>query len=314
MDFLLGAAIIVLPRQHQIPLAIATTAIKTIQRALKRRKKEKRRRQDATDISSSSSSSSNPGQCGVTLQWSRLSCTLTDNHGNQRPLLKNIKGSAKPGRLLAICGPSGSGKTTLLNSISMRLPYSPNLSLQGIITLNDIPMPAPGVQFGFVAQEDVFFSQMTVRETLNFAAELRTGKGKNNNNNSSNSIEDTQAVVDNIISTMGLSKCADTIVGDSKSRGISGGEKKRLAIAIGKWIFISILFLVPCFQPQLISPHLPNRTHCPPQPLTTRRTNHWPGRFCSRKSHDGPQITSNPRWQNCSMLHPSTQIINIQIV
>ena len=108
--------------------------------------------------------------------------------------------------------------------------------------MNDIPMPAPVVQFGFVAQEDVFYSQMTVRETLNFAAELRTGKGKIDNNNNNNN-EDRQAVVDNIISTLGLSKCADTIVGDSKSRGISGGEKKRLAIGIGKWIYLNFVLL-----------------------------------------------------------------------
>lgn len=281
MDFLLGAAIIVLPKQHQIPLAITTTAIKTIQGALKCRK-ERRRHQGATNTLTSSS---NPGQGGITLQWSHLSCTLTDKHGNQRPLLHNINGSAKSGRLLAICGPSGSGKTTLLNSISMHLPFSPNLSLQGVITANGNPMPDPGVQFGFVAQEDVFYSQMTVRETLNFAAELRTGRGKNSNNNSSSN-EDRQVVVDTIISTLGLSKCSDTIVGDSKTRGISGGEKKRLAIGIGKWIYFDFVFIIIASSsslfptPNLLPPHPHPPTHTKqnslPAPTSYYSTNQPP--------------------------------------
>ncbi|KAG6407781.1 hypothetical protein SASPL_130779 [Salvia splendens] len=64
-----------------------------------------------------------------------------------RFLLRNVSGEAKPGRLLAVMGPSGSGKTTLLNVLASQLAY--------------------------IRKEDLFFSQLTVRETLSLAAELQ---------------------------------------------------------------------------------------------------------------------------------------------
>ena len=63
---------------------------------------------------------------------------------------------------------------------------------------------------------------MTVRETLMFAARLRLP--------SSVSLEEKRAVVDGLLKKLSLVKAADTIVGDTKRRGISGGERKRLSI------------------------------------------------------------------------------------
>ena len=74
----------------------------------------------------------------------------------------------------------------------------------------------------YVRQEDIFYTQMTVRETLMFAARLRLP--------SSVSLEEKRAVVDGLLKKLSLVKAADTIVGDTKRRGISGGERKRLSI------------------------------------------------------------------------------------
>ena len=49
---------------------------------------------------------------GAFLKWSNLSVTVKG-----RPLLNNISGNAKPGRILAILGASGAGKSTLLTSL-----------------------------------------------------------------------------------------------------------------------------------------------------------------------------------------------------
>jgi len=114
------------------------------------------------------------------------------------------------------------GKTTLLNALAGQLPYSRKISLSGFITANGSPVPAPGIRSGFVAQEDLFYSQLTVRETLMMAAELR---------NSGVRDDGLKQSVEDIIRRLGLAKCADSFVGDSKTRGLSGGEKKRLSIA-----------------------------------------------------------------------------------
>lgn len=122
-----------------------------------------------------------------------------------RFLLKEVNGVAKPGRLLAIMGPSGSGKTTLLNVLAGQLAASPRLSLTGQIDVNGRPR-AKMFKFvtaiwlltvymvllsvnellffynfhyffyervAYVRQEDLFFSQLTVREILSIAAELQ---------------------------------------------------------------------------------------------------------------------------------------------
>lgn len=211
-DFLLGAAIIALPPQHQIPLALGTAIVKGVT-GLRHKKRLERAAASAAALATDE----------VTLEWSALTCTLSDKSGTERILLDGIQGKAESGRLLAICGPSGSGKTTLLNALAGQLPYNKRMRLEGHVTANSIRVPVPGIRSGFVAQEDLFFSQMTVRETLLMAVELRNASAK--------TPAEREAVVEGVIRRLGLSKCADTAVGDAKTRGLSGGEKKRLAIA-----------------------------------------------------------------------------------
>ena len=77
----------------------------------------------------------------------------------------------------------------------------------------------------FIPQEAVFFPHMTVRETLNFRVELKLGRLT-----STKSARDE--IVEALMEQVDLTKSADTIVGDAKIRGISGGERKRLSIAV----------------------------------------------------------------------------------
>jgi len=77
--------------------------------------------------------------------------------------------------------------------------------------------------FVFVKQEDLFYSQLTVREILIFTARLRLSRKMAD--------AEKRAYVDDMINRMGLTEAADTLVGDEKKRGISGGERKRLSLA-----------------------------------------------------------------------------------
>ncbi|XP_057486522.1 ABC transporter G family member 7-like isoform X1 [Actinidia eriantha] len=171
----------------------------------------------------------------VTLRWSNITCSLSDKSSKAvRFLLKDLSGEAKPGRLLAIMGPSGSGKTTLLNVLAGQTVASPRLHLSGLLEVNGRPISNRSFKFAYVRQEDLFFSQLTVRETLSLAAELQLQE--------ISSVEERDEYVNNLLFKIGLVSCADSRVGDAKVRGISGGEKKRLSLACELIASPSVIF------------------------------------------------------------------------
>ncbi|XP_073144898.1 ABC transporter G family member 7 isoform X2 [Henckelia pumila] len=171
----------------------------------------------------------------VTIKWSHINCSLSDKSSKSvRFLLKNVSGEAKPGRLLAIMGPSGSGKTTLLNVLAGQIVASPRLHLSGLLEVNGRPFSNKAYKLAFVRQEDLFFSQLTVRETLSLAAELQL--------QDISSVQERDEYVDDLLFKLGLVNCADSRVGDAKVRGISGGEKKRLSLACELIASPSVIF------------------------------------------------------------------------
>ncbi|KAL6969919.1 ABC transporter G member 7, variant 3 [Sarracenia purpurea var. burkii] len=172
----------------------------------------------------------------VTLRWSNITCSISEKSSTAvRFLLRDVTGEAKPGRLLAIMGPSGSGKTTLLNVLAGQIVASPRLHLSGLLEVNGRPISNRSYKFAYVRQEDLFFSQLTVRETLCLAAELQREEIY--------SVEERDEYVNNLLFKLGLVSCADSRVGDAKVRGISGGEKKRLALACELIASPSVIFV-----------------------------------------------------------------------
>ncbi|KAJ9563597.1 hypothetical protein OSB04_008757 [Centaurea solstitialis] len=131
-------------------------------------------------------------------------------------------------------GPSGSGKTTLLNVLAGQTTASPRLHLSGLLEVNGQSMSNKSFKFAYVRQEDLFFSQLTVRETLSLAAELQLKE--------ISSKEDREEYINNLLFKLGLVSCADTRVGDAKVRGVSGGEKKRLSMACELIASPSVIF------------------------------------------------------------------------
>ncbi|XP_058182439.1 ABC transporter G family member 7 isoform X2 [Rhododendron vialii] len=177
-----------------------------------------------------------PGKVSpVTIKWSNITCSLSDKSSQAvRFLLKGVSGEAKPRRLLAIMGPSGSGKTTLLNVLAGQIVASTRLHLSGLLEVNGRPIATRSYKLAYVRQEDLFFSQLTVRETLSLAAELQLQE--------ISSVEERDEYVNNLLFKLGLVSCADSRVGDAKVRGISGGEKKRLSLACELMASPSVIF------------------------------------------------------------------------
>ncbi|GAB9475705.1 Atp-binding protein [Globisporangium polare] len=171
-----------------------------------------------------------------TLQWENLSLSVSakssqTNAVEEKPILKNVSGFAKPGELLVIMGPSGAGKSSLLDCISGR-----NADVQGSIAVNGMPWTKRMRRFtSYVMQDDLFYKTITVREHLMFQAQLRMGK--------TFSKEQYEDRVDAVMEELGLTKCRDSLIGGMSVRGISGGERKRLSFATEILTNPSILFV-----------------------------------------------------------------------
>ncbi|KAF9275258.1 hypothetical protein BGZ88_002444 [Linnemannia elongata] len=144
----------------------------------------------------------------------------------EKQLLNDVDLVFPTGELTAIIGGSGAGKTSLLNALLGRTP--PNLKMTGSIYYNDTKNPSLRMInsiSSYVRQDDHFLlSHLTVRETLQFAAELRM--------ESSVSKADKYAKVEDIIDLIGLRECANVIVGNSAVKGCSGGQRRRVSIGI----------------------------------------------------------------------------------
>ncbi|KAI9093005.1 P-loop containing nucleoside triphosphate hydrolase protein [Phlyctochytrium arcticum] len=162
------------------------------------------------------------------LTWNNITYTidLTEKDENKKPktrtLLSNVCGEAKRGELVAIMGSSGAGKTTLLNCLSGRLATG---HLSGSILLDNQPRQIKTWKrvMAFVEQDDALYANLTVRETLRFASRLRLPS-------SQFSAHQRDAQADDILKSLRLTKAADTFIGDGLTRGVSGGERKRVAI------------------------------------------------------------------------------------
>nr|CAD7438544.1 unnamed protein product [Timema bartmani] len=135
----------------------------------------------------------------------------------QKSVLRSLNGRFKAGRLTAIIGPSGAGKSTLLNIVS----GFKTRGVQGSLRVNGEPRDLRLFrrQCCYIAQEFAMLPRLTTVETLTVAAELKLGR------NTCCSIKET--VVKETLELLGLVTAFDTLVQE-----LSGGEKKRLSIAL----------------------------------------------------------------------------------
>lgn len=129
----------------------------------------------------------------------------------------------KSGEITAILGPSGGGKTSLLNILAGKIVDGKNLQLSGQIMANGKTFSNDDfTKFsGYVMQNDILLDFFTVREAIQFAANLKVN----------GTPELKLSRVNEVIKALKLERCQNTLIGGENIKGISGGERKRVNIA-----------------------------------------------------------------------------------
>ncbi|THW13292.1 hypothetical protein D6D23_09817 [Aureobasidium pullulans] len=142
--------------------------------------------------------------------------------GAEKQLLQNVTAYARPGQLTALMGASGAGKTTLLDTISQRKSEG---RVEGAMRLNGQPLDATFGRFcGFAMQQDVHEPFSTVREALQFSAELRQPANV--------PYEEKMQYCEYIIALLELGPIADALIGTPGEGGLGVEERKRVTIAV----------------------------------------------------------------------------------
>lgn len=155
--------------------------------------------------------------------------SLMGGKGRTLNVLKSVSTKFQAGELNVILGPSGSGKSSLLNAMARRLRSSllTKYRTSGTVSFNGVQPTDKEVRSlcSYVTQDDSgLLPYLTVRETLGFAAGLRLPRWM--------SKEEKVRRAEDVLLKMGLKDCADVLVGNELLKGISGGEKRRVSIAV----------------------------------------------------------------------------------
>ncbi|MFE8948978.1 FHA domain-containing protein [Streptomyces sp. NPDC007856] len=149
--------------------------------------------------------------------------------GGRKVLLDHVSFPVGEKSLLAVVGPSGAGKSTLLNALTGQRPADRGTVLyDGRDLYRDFAELRQRI--GLVPQDDILHPQLTVRAALTYAAELRFPEDT--------AAAERRARVDEVIRELGLEKRADQPV-----HSLSGGQRKRVSVALELLTKPSLLFL-----------------------------------------------------------------------
>ncbi|HEU0121647.1 MAG TPA: FHA domain-containing protein [Bryobacteraceae bacterium] len=151
-----------------------------------------------------------------------------------RRLLNPVSFSVYPQELVALMGPAGAGKTTLMKALNG---YSPLGAGQGRVLFNGMDLSTQFEQLraslGYVPQDDIMHGQLTVREALYYTAKLRTDLRD----------DEIQRRIGTVLGSLKIEDIVDRQIGSPERKVLSGGQRKRVNIAMELMSDPDVIFL-----------------------------------------------------------------------
>ncbi|HLO66373.1 MAG TPA: ATP-binding cassette domain-containing protein [Holophaga sp.] len=151
-----------------------------------------------------------------------------------RRLVEDVSLTLFSSELVALMGTSGAGKTTLLNALCGYMKPS-----HGAVLYNGQDLYANYDQFrsmiGYAPQDDIMHRELTVFEALLFTARLRLPEDT--------TPDELESRVRRAIAAVNLEGTEDVLIGSPEKKGISGGQRKRVNIAMELLTEPEVLFL-----------------------------------------------------------------------
>jgi ABC-type multidrug transport system ATPase subunit/pSer/pThr/pTyr-binding forkhead associated (FHA) protein len=171
-----------------------------------------------------------PNRGEVTIEARGVGVTV----GRSKRLLAEVDLAILPGELVGLMGPSGAGKSTLISALNGYLPPR-----EGGVAINGRDLYAQYDEFrgmiGYVPQDDIMHADLTVAEALYFTARLRLP--------ADHSDAEIRTRIATVLADLGLTESAGTRIGNAERRGISGGQRKRVNVAMELLTDPPLLFL-----------------------------------------------------------------------
>jgi ABC transport system ATP-binding/permease protein len=154
------------------------------------------------------------------------------NAPNGDRLLDSVSLTIFPSELVALMGPAGAGKTTFLKAINgYTAPAAGRVLFNGADLYQFYDRFRQ--QMSYVPQDDIVHPQLTVREALYFSAKMRTDLRDS----------EIEQRIDKVLNSLGIQDKKNTIIGSPERKVLSGGQRKRVNIAMELIAAAPVIFL-----------------------------------------------------------------------